>query len=66
MLDGSRILPVIGQLVAGGVAQHVRMNLECDAGLASGVADDLARRIDGEGCLTLVDEYVGGVRVIPL
>ncbi len=36
MLDRPRILPVVGQLVARGVAQHVRVNLELDAGLTPG------------------------------
>jgi len=61
MLDGPRVLPVVGQLVAGGVAQH-----KLDAGLASGSTDDLAHRIGAERRLALAHEYVGGVRVSPL
>ena len=66
MLDRPRVLPVVGQLVAGGVAQHVRMDRELDAGLASGSTDDLAHRIGAERRLALAHEYVGGVRVSPL
>jgi hypothetical protein len=66
MLDSPRVLPVVGQLVAGGVAQHVRMDRELDAGLASGSTDDLAHRIGAERRLALAHEYVGGVRVSPL
>jgi hypothetical protein len=65
MLDRPRVLPVVGQLVAGGVAQHVRMDRELDASLASGSTDDLAHRIGAERRLSLAHEYVGGVRVIP-
>jgi hypothetical protein len=59
MLDSPRVLPVVGQLVAGGVAQHVRMDRELDAGLASGSTDDLAHRIGAERRLALAHEYVG-------
>mgnify|MGYP006967828330 CR=1 FL=1 len=48
VLDRARILPVVGQLVAGGVAQHVRVNRKFDAGFASGPPDDLAHCIGGE------------------
>src|SRR5262249_38377147 len=66
MLDRPRVLPVVCQLVAGGVAQHVRMDRELDAGLAAGSTDDLAHRIGAERRLALAHEYVGGVRVSPL
>jgi len=49
MLDSPRVLPVVGQLVAGGVAQHVRM-------VASGSTDDLAHRIGAERRLALAHE----------
>ena len=51
MLDRPRVLAVVGQLVAGGVAQHVRMDGELDAGFASGSTDDLAHRIGQNGAL---------------
>src|SRR4051812_15478861 len=66
MLDRPRVLPVVGQLVAGGVAQHVRMDRELDAGREAGSTDDLAHRIGAERRLALAHKYVGGVRVSPL
>jgi hypothetical protein len=36
MLDRPRVSPIVGQFVAGGVAQHVRMHRECDAGFQPG------------------------------
>ena len=42
------------------------MDLELDAGFTPGSADDLAHCIGGERCLSLAEEYVSGVRVVPL
>ena len=66
LLDRPRILPVVGQFVSCGVAQHMWVNLERDAGLAPSPVDDLAYCIDGERSLALADKYVGRVRVVPL
>ena len=66
MLDRPRILAIVGELIAGSVAQHVGVNRELDAGLSSGPADDLAHRIGRERRLTLADEHVGGIWVVPL
>ncbi len=57
MLDRPRILPVVCQLVASGVAQHVRVNLELDAGLTPGPADNLAHRIGGESLANFYTVY---------
>ncbi len=66
LLDRTRILPVVGQFVSCGVAQHVWVNLERDAGFAPSPVDDLAYCIDGERSLALADKHVGRVRVVPL
>ncbi len=62
-LDRPRILPVIGQFVSCGVAQHMWMNLERDAGLAPCLDDDLAYCIDGEWSLAPAYKHVGRVRI---
>jgi len=66
MLDSPRILAVVGQLIAGSMAQHVGVDRELDTGLSSCPADDLAHRIGGERRLALADEHVGSIWVIPL
>jgi hypothetical protein len=47
------------ELVTGGVAQHVRMNLELEPSFSSGTADDLAGRVGGKRGLALADEDIG-------
>src|SRR5664279_5170315 len=66
LLDCPRILPVVGQFVSGGVAQHMWVNLERDAGLAPSPFDDLTYCINGERSLALADKHVGRARVVPL
>ena len=63
LLDRPGILPIVGQFVSGGVAQHMWVNLERDAGLAPSPVDDLAYCINGERSLALADKHVGRVRV---
>jgi hypothetical protein len=41
MLDRPCVLSVVGEFVAGGVAQHVRVYRELDTGPLSGPPDDL-------------------------
>jgi len=38
MLDRPRILSVVGQLVAGGVSQHMRVDRELEACMATGAS----------------------------
>lgn len=66
LLDRPRTPSVVGQFVSGGVAQHMWVNLECDAGLAPSPVDDLAYCIDGERSLAFTDKHVGYMRVVPL
>jgi hypothetical protein len=40
-LDGAGIVPLVGEGVAAGVAQHVRMRLEVEAGFRAGTLDHL-------------------------
>ena len=48
MLDRPCVLSVVGEFVAGGVAQHVRVYRELDTGPLSGPPDDLPHRVGGE------------------
>ncbi len=57
LLDRPRILPVVGQFISGGVAEHVWVNLERDASLAPSPVDDFADCINGERSLALTDEH---------
>ncbi len=66
LLDRPCILPVVGQFVSGGVAQHVWVNLERDSGLAPRSVDDLAYCIDGERSFALAYKHVASVQVVPL
>ena len=42
MLNGSRVLPIVGQLKAGGVTQHVRMDRDGNSCPLSGPGYNLA------------------------
>ena len=53
MLDRPCVLSIVGEFVAGGVAQHVRVYRELDAGPLSGPPDDLPHRVGGERRLAL-------------
>src|ERR1035441_1295554 len=44
LLDRSRILPVVGQFVSGGVAQHMWVNLERDSGCRAALKSRTNRR----------------------
>ncbi len=66
MLDRPCVLSVVGEFVAGGVAQHVRVDRKLDAGPPSGPPDDLPHRIGGERRLALADEHVSCIRIVPL
>ena len=66
LLNRSRVVAVVGQFVAGRTAEHVRMNRELKAGLASGPGDDLSNRVRGQRSLALADEDIGSARLLPL
>ncbi len=65
-LNGPSVLPIVSQLVAGGVAQHAWVNREGDASLSSGTTDYLTHSIGSERRLALADEHVGCLRLVPL
>ena len=41
-LNAPRVLPIVGELEAGGVAQHVRVNGHAELGIFAGLCDDFA------------------------
>jgi hypothetical protein len=66
MLNGSRILTVIGQLVAAAVPQHVAMNRERKAcGLARAGNHPLIAS-DAERCQALRDEHIDALWCLTL
>ena len=48
VLDCPRVAAIVGELVAAGMAQHVRMNLEREAGLDAKPSDHPTKAADGE------------------
>jgi hypothetical protein len=66
MLDRSCVSSVVGEFVAGGVAQHVWVYREFDTGPLSCPPDNLAHRVGGERRFAFADEHVGCIRVVPL
>jgi hypothetical protein len=44
VLDSPGIVPIVGQLLPAGMAQHVRVNRETDISLFTRPGDDLAHR----------------------
>jgi len=66
MLNGPRVLAVVRQLVAGGMAQHVGVDRERDAGVATGPPHDLADGIGRQRRFALTNEHVRRLWVVPL
>jgi hypothetical protein len=56
-LDRSGIDPVIGQLKPAGVAQHVRVDLQIEAGDLAGTLNHRLKTSLRERCAALADEY---------
>ena len=66
MLNGSCILSVIGELVAGSVAQHMWVDGERQSGLLAGADNDLTHSVGCQRCFALADKHIGRVGVLPL
>jgi len=62
VLDGSRIVAVIGKLVAAGVPQHVDVNREAELGPFANVLDLPIEGVRREWCAALAGEHKLGVR----
>ena len=66
MLDCPRVVPVVGEFVAGRMAQHVRMDRKLDAGLPSGASYDLSHRIRGQWRFAFAYENICAIGVLAL
>lgn len=66
MLQRSGVHAVVGELVAAGMAQHVWMDREWDAGLDTGTRYDAPNAGSGDGSASFRDEQVRGGRVVSL
>jgi hypothetical protein len=64
LLDRSRVVPLVRELVAGRVPQHVRMDGEGEFRELAGACDQLARRRRRHRSAALGDEQVGCFRVV--
>lgn len=65
LLDRAGIVPIIRELIAGRVPQHVRMDGEGEGGELAGASDHFARRRRRHGPAALGDEQVGRFWVLP-
>ena len=64
MLDGPGILAVVGQLEAGGMSQHMRVDRHAQPGRLAGAGDQLTEGGLGHRCLALGDEDVRCLQVV--
>jgi hypothetical protein len=64
LLDRSGVVPLVRKLVAGRVAQHVRMDREGKFRELAGARDQLARRRRRHGSAALGDEQVGRLGIV--
>ena len=63
-LQGSSIMPFVGQCVAAGMAQHVRVGLEAQLGLAASPLDHASEACGAKGRSTLRREDEGRLRLL--
>ena len=61
MLDCAGVVAIVGELVAAGMAQHVRMNLEREAGLDAQPCDHPTEAADGECRAAFGHEHTPGL-----
>jgi len=66
MLNRPCVVAVVRQFVAGRMAEHMRMNREPDAGVASRSSDDLSDRIRSQWCFALANENISSAGLLPL
>jgi hypothetical protein len=56
-LDRARVMAIIGEFVAAGMAEHVRMVLKAQLGLAASPLDHAGQPIGAKGCRALRGEH---------
>jgi hypothetical protein len=59
VLDRTRIVPVVGKLVTCGVTEHVRMDRELQARMATGTGHYLPHGRITQRAATFADEHIG-------
>ena len=64
LLNGPRVVPLVGEFVARRMPQHVRMDGEGEFRPLAGAGDELAHRRGRHGAAALGDEQVGRLGVI--
>jgi hypothetical protein len=63
-LQGSGVVPLIGERIAACMAQHVRMSLETKTRLAPSALDHAGEPCGAEGCSSLRREHEGRLRLL--
>ena len=63
-LQGSGVVPLVGERVAAGVPKHVRMCLEAKTRLAPSPLDHAGEPCGAEGCSSLRSEHEGRFRLL--
>jgi hypothetical protein len=58
MLDCAGVASIVGEFIAAGMAQHVGVNLEREAGLDAQPCDHPTKAADGERRTTLGQEHI--------
>ena len=64
VLQGPRVVAIVGELEAAGVAKHVRMDREWHLGSLAEALDEPMETDGTDGPAAFGNEYVGGCRVI--
>ena len=65
VLEGARVVAIIGQLEAAGVPKHVRMDGERHLGCFAQPCHEMMEAHGADRPATLANEYVGFRRVLP-
>jgi hypothetical protein len=65
VLEGSGVMPIVGELVTSGVPEHVRVNREWELGSFSGPSDHLQESCCRGWTASLGNENVSRFRILP-
>ena len=66
VLEGSRVMPIVGELVTSGVPEHVRMNREWELGSFSGPSDHFQGSGSRGWTASLGDEDISSLHILPM
>jgi len=65
VLEGSGVMPIVGELVTSGVPEHVRVDREWELGGFSGPSDHFQESCGRRGTATLGDEDISSFHILP-